>query len=464
MPRLRAMFLAVVVGACGGDGGGNDVANPTLIPGGGVGEGAIDGEVNVFAVDNDTGEPIAGASVRVGEPEEASPKTGVTDGSGLVTFTGVGGPQTITVTADGYAAATWFGANGAVVTIPLTPDDLDDVPAAQVSGTIEGWSDLPAPADQHYRIAIVLYSWSEDFGDRANNIQQPSGTGGFPANVCAYIPGVATGPCEWEMNVRTGPQAHYAIIYDADSNGTPFDPGDDIFEITGFAIKTSLDLAEGENITGEVLTMVADTDMVDATVALGQAPSGLDTLGAIPLIDLGEDGQLPIIYVPVPGEQAELFTPDRTTSLLPALSGDLAGGTYSFFARAYPSNGDAEPNSNLFVREADIGATVNLPTFPAVPTNLDASQGTYSFTAASGAAIHTGQFRGTDGTAWTFALLDGRTSLTLPTLEPDPLPAGDVTLSVSAFFAPGFDPTDFSGDEAFELVTGVSTNALDFSR
>jgi hypothetical protein len=90
--------------------------------------------------------------------------------------------------------------------------------------------------------------------------------------------------------------------------------------------------------------------------------------------------------------------------------------------------------------------------------------GNYTFTAASGAAMHTAEFRDSSGdTSWTVALLDGSTSFTLPTLSPDPLPAGDVTLVVNAFAVPSFDPEDFEILSLIDSLTAISANATDFT-
>src|SRR5688572_7533928 len=103
-------FLLVVFAACGG---GNDV-DPRVIPGGGIGDGEIDGEVNVHVIDDDDN-PVDGATVRVGGTEAE------TDPDGLAVFGDVSGPQTITVVAGGFRTVVWVGANGANVTIPLAP-------------------------------------------------------------------------------------------------------------------------------------------------------------------------------------------------------------------------------------------------------------------------------------------------------------------------------------------------------
>ena len=87
---LGAIFPVIFAIGCGGGGSTtvdkiNDAA-PEEIPGGGIGSGAVDGKINVYAIDAITEAPIAGASVRVGEADAAKPLEGTTDATGLVTF------------------------------------------------------------------------------------------------------------------------------------------------------------------------------------------------------------------------------------------------------------------------------------------------------------------------------------------------------------------------------------------
>src|SRR5512134_3792937 len=106
---MRSTYLWIgLLAACGG----NDV-DPRVIPGGGISDGEIDGEVNVTIVDQDD-EPIAGATVRVGETDKE------TNDDGFVTFSDVEGPQTVVVSAADFREVVWVGVNGANVTIPLT--------------------------------------------------------------------------------------------------------------------------------------------------------------------------------------------------------------------------------------------------------------------------------------------------------------------------------------------------------
>src|SRR6478672_5448254 len=103
--RLSFAFLAFVV-ACGGP-------DPRLIKGGGIGDGSIDGTLNIYVIDNETEQPIQGATVEVGTSQKS------TDKNGLAIYD-VSGAQTITVSATGYRGTVWVKADGANVTIPVT--------------------------------------------------------------------------------------------------------------------------------------------------------------------------------------------------------------------------------------------------------------------------------------------------------------------------------------------------------
>ena len=125
MKRLfTALAACIALAACGGSGSGVDGGNtepndvePMLIPGGGVSSGAVRGEINVHAIDDETGAAVANAMVRLGTAADPAPGLGSTDNNGLAVFIDpeLIGPQTVTISATGYAAATWIGVNGANV-------------------------------------------------------------------------------------------------------------------------------------------------------------------------------------------------------------------------------------------------------------------------------------------------------------------------------------------------------------
>lgn len=447
--------LALATAACGGDDV-NHVDNPAPIPGGGLGEGAVKGELNVFVVDGDDDAPIAGATVRVGAAAAAMPLTGTTDATGLVIFEdgSLSGPQEITVTASGYAAATWIGANGALVTIPMDSTADATFDQAHVEGTIAGWDAIPDPPSQHYLLGFVGYTATKELGAPENEITQPSSMG-FPQNLCARIPGLVD-QCAWKLETRTGAQRIWAVILDGDSKGTPTNQGDDTYTVIGYAFSDSMTLTADQSVTGETLTQVAAGDLTDITVMFQTPPTGLGTVQGIPLLDLGDDGQALIFFA-----VTDLQT---TTATVPSLTGDLAGASYDFVARAVPDEMTEVPVSMKILRDVNIAMPIDVGAWLPTPTNVAAAAGTYSFTPAAGATLHTAEFLDTDGdVAWNVALLDGSSSFTLPALTPDALPAGMVELQVSAVELPNFDVTNFSLDGLEDVLTRLAENTATFS-
>ena len=73
MRRLLSFPLLVVVAAAIGCGGVDGPAAPRLIPGGGVGDGAIGGTLYVHVADEETREVISSAKVRVGDSSDPAP-------------------------------------------------------------------------------------------------------------------------------------------------------------------------------------------------------------------------------------------------------------------------------------------------------------------------------------------------------------------------------------------------------
>ena len=60
-------------------------------------------------------------------------------------------------------------------------------------------------------------------------------------------------------------------------------------------------------------------------------------------------------------------------------------------------------------------------------------------------------------------IFDGSTSFTLPTLTPDPIPAGPARLKVSALKIPGVDLDNVAFDDLQDKITDLSTNAITFT-
>lgn len=453
---LGAMLPVIFAVGCGGEAATVDKINdaaPEEIVGGGVGSGAVDGKINVYAIDGITEAPIAGASVRVGEADAAKPLEGTTDATGLVTFKdpSLQGKQTITITAGDYVATTWFGVNGANVTVPLGPVKPPAVETANIEGTFAGWDMLPG-AMNHVYIGFVTFSWNGDLGDAANDIQQPMGMG-LPANACLKLPPPAPSqPCNWKLITRTGKQILFGIIVDVDTKGTFMDQTDDTQTFYGYAFKTGIDVQKGDMLTGQTLDMFASSDLMDLKITTPAAPAGMDESAAIPLLDMGDEGQLPFYL-------GDLFTVTK----VPALTGIFASGRYDVVARA-GVKGKPLPSTALFMRSVDMTKDVAIPAFQATPTDIAATGGVYSFKPVSGATIHSVKFQVPMGDrAWNVGLYDGRTEFSLPALMPDPLPVGKLNMSVEAILVPGVDVQNFDLKSAKDKLTAISENGIEIT-
>jgi hypothetical protein len=444
-----ALGLAVAAAGCGGEDK-ND-AEPRLIAGGGVSDGAIDGRVNVYVIDDDDEGPVNGATVFIGEPGE-EPIDGVTDSTGLITIDddALEGPTTITVVANGYVTSTWFGANGANVTIPLNPDgDPADPPQATLGGTIDAWDDLPEPAANHFLVGIVSYSQTTDLGDPANEIQQPgAGAGGLAPNMCFKATGVSE--CDWELISRAGTVTVFAAILDIDTKGTE-DGSDDTNEIVGLAYQLDVDVQDGVDQSGLTLEQVEVGALTDVELIVDDPPSGLADVGVIVGMYLGDSGMLMVGFTQDPEEPLTI----------PELTGDFAGAEYRAFAFAgdLEDEDDDDPGSTILLRGiTDLSGGIEFGEWMLLPTDIAETQGEYSFTPVDGSALHTVGFNDLQGDeVWGVALLDGRTSFSLPPVTPDPIPSGSYDIIVQALDG-DIDLQDFAIDELIDRFDRVSSN------
>lgn len=438
--------LAMALCACGDD---ENLADPRVLEGGGISDGAIAGRVNVYAVDGQTDEPISGADVYIGEPGEEL-ITGTTDSSGLLQVDdgALSGPTTITVVATGYGAQTWFGANGVNVTIPLTPDNpASNIPQAELSGTIEGWDDaIPDPETNHVIIGVVLYSQSPQLGDEANDLPQPGGAGGLPGNTC--VKSALGSQCAWRANVRTGKVSLVSIIIDLDTKGNQ-DDSDDETTVIGFAYALDITVGDGVDQSGIELTRLDVANLTEVSVDAASPPTGLDEQAFLLGLDLGDSGiaQLGILQDTSGGN-----------IMVPALTGPFASASYQAITFAQMGTEDGAPSSAIIQRGiTDLSATIELGAYLPLPADIDETAGAYSFGPVDGVTFHTADFSDAQGQVWGVALLDGRTTFTLPGIDPSPLPSGAVDLSVSAFDG-DVDLTDFLIDDFTRTFDRISTN------
>ena len=406
----------------------NDV-DPRVIAGGGVGDGEIDGELNVHIIDGQTDEPIANATVEVGGTEKD------TDERGLVVFEDVEGRQQIAVKVTGYRSAVWVGANGANVTVPLTPLTPAAPDQAVLSGTVDSWAqDLP---QGHAKAAIVLYSQTDQLGDDANNIATPAN-----GNICF---GIAM--CAWRIVTRTGDVSLAAAIVDRDGKGTPME-ADDTNTVIGWAIKENITVEDGVDQSGMTLAPVEAGNMEEVTVDLGTPPAALSTVQSLVGVEIGEHE---VVQIPM----FVLADPTRVLAPKPAAFTDGAG--YRLTAVAQTSMGDLGAQSIL----------VRIGTSPALvagewlvpPTDIAITQTGASFTPSDGARAHLVAWRdATDETILDMLILDGSTEVEVPALVA--LPSGVTRGSVQAIGA-DFALDDFSLDEDRRLLWGLARQPAD---
>jgi hypothetical protein len=459
---VALLVAAVCLAGCGGDDDGstqtpdaatgpNHVANPAPAAGGGVSDGAISGELNVFVIDARTRLPVSGATVKV----VGTTQTGTTDAAGLHTFKddALAGAQTIAVSAEGHVPATWYGANGAVVTITVDPTKPA---AAPDTATVSGMLTLPRPTSaSHATVALVTYSYTKTLDAVENQIAQPPGPNpGDPSPNACIVSFIGSATCQWTLRTRTGPQSHYAIIVDLDTHGTA-SGSDDTFTLLGYAVRTGIDLTADQMVTNEQLTMIAASDLADLHVTFpASAPATLGTLTAIPVLQLGDERFL----FPVPQ-----ITPASSSAKVPKLTGAFASGSWMLVAQA-KSGAAADPQSTLFARGFDPSVALTLGDFPALPTLTAPSGGKYAFEQVAGASLHTAEIDDANGKpVWKAVVLDGTKELSIDQ-TPDPLPSGMLTFKIGAARVTGLDVHDFAIDEKIDALDALSTQVVKFQK
>ena len=420
------MVICCVLVACGG---GNDV-DPRTIPGGGIGDGEIDGEINVTVVDQDD-EPIAGAVVQVGDAEQE------TDDRGVATFE-ASGPQTVIVSAAEFRDVVWVGVNGANATIPLTSLDAADIPQATLSGSIPGWDTIQPLAQGHAKAAFVLYSQTDALGDDANNLATPN-----MGNVCGVVGDV----CNWQLTSRTGSVTVVAAIVDIDPQGPGGD--DDIVTIMGWAQHPAVTVEDGVNQQGLELEIVEAGNLENVDVDFGAPPAGLPVNAAIVGIELSADEviQLPLFLqgegeaVPVPKPSVFGASAYRLTAVSQTSSGDLGA-------------------QSILIQRGEPGPTLIAGDWLVPPTGVDADRDGAAWEPVDGAAIHQVQYRDTLGdTLLEITVFDDSTEVIVPSLVALPA-SGALTARVSGIGAT-LDVTDFSLDEDRDQLFGIAAEPAD---
>lgn len=404
---------------------------PRVIPGGGIGDGPIDGVVNLYVIDDATDAAISGATVRVGDLD------GTTDATGLFIAEGVVGPQTVLVKAANMRSEMWLGANGANMTIALKAAADPTPTKANISGSIAGFGSVTVPSG-HNKTAIISYSQDDKLGDAANNIPTAGNQ-----HICST--NVQTGGCTFTVTTRTGSVALIAAIYDHDTNNTPLNGDDDTFTLIGWATKTGLNVQNGVDQTGVALDMVDVANLGNVSVTFGTPPAGMPNVAAIVGVELGGAGTLQLL--------PQILTPASTTLLAPKLAA-FSGATYRLTAIA--NNGStATSGSSAKLIRGQTATSLDAGEWLGLPSSLTLTRSGGSWTPVSGALLHGVEYDLADNThLLSVTAIDGSTSFTIPDLLA--LPASGALIARSTALMGTIDLTSFSLDEDLDKVTGFS--------
>jgi hypothetical protein len=417
--RSLPLVLVVSIAACG------DSVDPRGIPGGGIGDGEIDGNLYVHVIDSETYDAIGGATV------EVAGKQYMTDVDGLAKFSDLSGKQTITVKAGSYRPAVWVGANGTNVTVPLTIDSATP-DSATLSGSIAGWDTITVPA-QHYKAAAVVYSQTDELGNPKNDLKTPNNM-----NIC----GLVGQTCDFQVVSRAGTVTLVAMIIDGDTKGTA-DPSDDVQKVIGWATKQGITVEKGVNQSGLSLAMVEAGNLQTVTIDYGSPPAALTDHAAIVGIEVSKDE---IIQIP-------LFVNDRTMVLAPKPTVFAADAKYRLSAVAQTTSGDQGAQS-IVIHQHLTGTSLEAGTWLEPPTGVTASRTSVSLQAVAGATLYSVQFLDpTNRNLLEITSLDGTLSLDVPPLVA--LPASGVIHARAQALGVDFDPTDFSLDTDKDKVWGL---------
>lgn len=428
--RTLALF-ALTVAACGGDDSPSPDAptgnhpDPAVIPGGGIGGGAIDGVVNFYAIDDGTREPIAGATVRIGDIE------GTTDATGLFVAEGLVGPQKVAVTAPNYRAEVWLGANGANMTANLKLAN-PTVPQATLSGTVANLASVPVPAG-HGRLVLVGYSHDDKRDDRENNIKTPAN-----GNACLVV----DAPCNFSIITRTGKVSLIGLVYDYDNNNTPGNNADDIITLIRYAYRTGIDVVAGQDMTGQDLTLVPANMHATETVDWGTPPAGLSPAIALIGIELADGSgvfQLPVV------------NGTSTSASVPALS-NFPGSKYRLSGIA--QNTAMPPTQSIVLRRSLTSATLTAGMWTEPPTGVSVTRTSASWTNSPNATLHSVEYNTDTSALLNITSFDGSSSTDIPDLIT--LPTETITAKVVAITAVGIDLSDLSIDRDRDKLTGAA--------
>jgi hypothetical protein len=432
---MCAALCAVALTGCGDDDQRPQITTVAAPDGGGVSGGPLSDTLTVYALDADSGNPIADAYVSLGVGQDAH-KVGHTGSDGKLVLSGLAGePQMVSVNAAGYATATWGLVKSAVARIPL--ESTADPPGnAMVTLTIPGWNDLPPLASGSYRIARFAFS-------------RPKGLDALEATLDSAAPDcmqadTATS-CTVTLSVPVDSTALLAVIAEGNDAGTPADTSDDVLAVTGLGVQTGLTLQRAIRSTVSLplldVTSLAPAQLVTATPVSGTFG---DVIG-VPGISM--DGQ--ILLYPSLG-------PLATTFLVPIKTGPFVNA--KLWAVATASNGSDVSWSRVYERGIDppdnASDMVTLATTPFIAAPTISKTGASSYTLTSDGNLQRLEFATPSG--------EQLNALLFPTQTDFQIPAGLLTEEPSSVSVESFDlEVDLN---AFDFTDLAQSTRIAYSR
>ena len=395
-----------------------------VVPGGGITGGAIDGVVNLYVIDDDTRMPVSGATVRVGTVD------GTTDATGLFVADGVVGKQDVIVTAPGYRAEYWLGANGANMTANLKPAN-PATPQATLSGSIDLSSITVATG--HAKVAAVTYSQDDLLADAENNLKTPNN-----GNVC--IEATPTASCNFSVVTRAGKVTLYALIFDYDTKGT-MTTTDDTQTLIAYASRTGVTVSDGVAQSGQDLTVIPPTMMSTVAVDFGAPPSGLDQLLGLVGIELSDGSG--VIQLPV-------VSAASTSASVPSLA-NFSGSMYRLSAIA--QNTATPPNQAITLHRHLSTTSLAAGEWTPPPSNVTVTRTSASWTNVAGALIHGVEYDSGATAVLSITSFDGTSMAAIPDLVT--IPSGSLAVKVQALAGSGLDLSDLQIDRDRDKLTAV---------
>lgn len=315
-------------------------AGPEPIPGGGLRGGPLDGRLDLFLFDEETGEPVAGArALLVAGALTLTAETGV-DGHVAFVDAALAGPAGLHVLADGFVAGSFLDLDAAEATLPLRPVEQASPPPAMLSGTVSGFEALPQPTATQRHAALVTYG--PRFADLASAREPLIG-----APVPRQIVLVLAGEPAFELAVPPVPGVLHVLIGLAETFGTP-DASDDAYDWRLFAALQGLDPQPGEALPGLQVT-VGDSLPVLFHATLNAFPSAYERAGIELAFDLGDQGT---VWIPGTrqGGKWVFAAPEQAGLLAPAVPFVVARGDQAVTPEEGAAEVDAAPLGRYVAR------------------------------------------------------------------------------------------------------------------